>query len=202
MTSGLDPFQAPGEPFTQFEIWFEQAQASAIYATRAMTLATISATGHPSARVVLLVAYGPHGFAFCTDDRSPKAADLAHTPFAALVFHWAELERQVRVEGQVEIIPDEEADLHFAKRAPAAQVAAHLGPQSAPVPSRADLEQALLDQLNALPAGPIPRPSHYIGYRLRPTMVEFWQGRTDRLHDRVRYSIRPDLTWRLDRLAP
>jgi pyridoxamine 5'-phosphate oxidase len=152
--------------------------------------------------MILLAGFDTRGFAFCTDARSPKAAGLARVPFAALVFHWAELERQVRAEGEVEPIPAAEADAYFALRAPAAQVAARLGPQSSPVASRAVLEQALLHQLDALPAAPLPRPDHYIGFRLRPTLVEFWQGRTDRLHDRVRYTLQPDRAWRLDRLAP
>jgi len=202
MSTGLDPAQAARDPMTQFADWLAEAQSAGLYATRAMTLATVNALGRPAARMVLLAGHNAGGFAFCTDDRSPKAADLTRSPFAALVFHWAELERQVRAEGEVEPIPAEETDRYFAARAPAAQVAAHLGPQSAPAPSRAILEQALLDRLNALPAGPVPRPAHYAGYRLRPSVVEFWQGRTDRLHDRVRYSLLPDLSWRLDRLAP
>ena len=203
MSTGLDPAQAARDPMTQFAAWLNEAQSAGLYATRAMTVATVNALGRPMARMVLLAGHDTRGFAFCTDDRSPKAAGLALSPFAALVFHWAELERQVRAEGDVEPIPADEANQYFAARAPAAQVAAHLGPQSAPVPGRAALEQALLDQLNALPAGHIPRPAHYVGYRLRPTVVEFWQGRTDRLHDRVRYTLQPDTnSWRLDRLAP
>ena len=202
MSTGLDPAQAARDPMTQFAAWLAEAQSASVYATRAMTLATVNALDRPTARMVLLAGHDARGFAFCTNDRSPKAADLSRSPFAALVFHWAEMERQVRAEGEVEPVPADETDQYFAARAPAAQVAAHLGPQSAPVPSRAALEQALLDQLNTLPAGPVARPAHYIGYRLRPTVVEFWQGRTDRLHDRVRYTLQPDLTWRLDRLAP
>lgn len=203
MTSGFDPAQAAREPMAQFEAWFDEAQSAGLYATRAMTLATVTALGHPSARMILLAGFDSRGFAFCTDDRSPKAADLARLPVAAIVFHWAELERQVRAEGDVEPIPAAEADSYFALRAPSAQIAAHLGPQSAPVAGRAELEQALLDKLHAQPATPILRPAHYTGYRLRPTVVEFWQGRTDRLHDRVRYTLQPTTaSWRLDRLAP
>jgi pyridoxamine 5'-phosphate oxidase len=199
----MPPLSSARDPLVQFALWFAEARSAGVRDPRVMTLATLNAAGRPSARLVLLAAAGPQGFIFCTDNRSPKASDLARSPWAAVVFHWAELERQVRAEGRVESIPESETDAYFALRAPASQIAAHLGPQSAPVPSRAELEQALLDQLNRLPAAPIPRPAHYAGYQLRPTMVEFWQGRADRLHDRVRYTYQPDLaTWRLDLLAP
>jgi len=202
MSSGFDPAQAARDPMTQFDAWFAQTQQADLFAARAMTLATLNAGGRPSARTVLLVDHNASGFAFCTDDRSPKAADLARLPWAALVFHWPELERQIRIEGEVERLPDAEADAYFANRAWAAQIAAWAGTQSAVIAGRAGLEQALLEQIAAHGAGSVPRPPHYGAYLLRPAMVEFWQGRTDRLHDRVRYLQQPDQTWRLDRLAP
>jgi pyridoxamine 5'-phosphate oxidase len=202
MSLGLDPAHAAREPLDQFAAWFAEAQSAGLYATRAMTLATVNPAGQPSARMILLAGFDARGFAFCTDDRSPKARDLARQPHAALVFHWAELERQVRAEGRVEPVPDDEADLYFAHRAWAAQVAAWAGEQSAVIPTRAGLEQALLDHMTRHAHGPVPRPPHYLGFRLRPSVVEFWQGRTDRLHDRVRYTQQHGAGWLIERLAP
>lgn len=202
MERGLDPAQAARDPLDQFAAWFAEAQSAGLYATRAMTLATVNPMGHPTARMILLAGFDARGFAFCTDDRSPKARDLARQPHAALVFHWAELERQVRAEGRVEPVPGDEADSYFANRAWAAQVAAWAGEQSAVLADRAGLEQALLDHMARHPHGAVPRPPHYAGFRLRPSVIEFWQGRTDRLHDRVRYMRQDSLGWLIERLAP
>jgi pyridoxamine 5'-phosphate oxidase len=189
-------------PIEQFAAWLAEAQAAGVHGPRAMLLATVDAAGHPTARVVMLAAHDARGLAFATDQRSPKADDLRHTPYAAAVFHWNELERQVRFEGAVEPASAAEADAYFNNRAADARLGSWVGPQSAAVPDRAALEEQLLAVLQQHPAGErIPRPPDYVGYWLVPERVEFWQGRADRLHDRLRY-VRAGEGWRVERLAP
>jgi len=202
MARGFDLRDAARHPLDQFAAWLAQVQAAGVYGPRAMLLATVNALGHPTARVVMLAACDRRGLAFATDRRSPKAIDLNHQPWAAAVFHWPEVERQVRVEGPVSLVPDAEADIYFANRAVEARLASWVGPQSAAVPDRAGLEQQLLQVLSEHPTAAIPRPPDYIGYRLAPERVEFWQGRTDRLHDRLLYQRDGATGWALSRLVP
>jgi pyridoxamine 5'-phosphate oxidase len=149
----------------------------------------------------MLAAHDARGLAFATDRRSPKAADLRQHPHAAAVFHWNEIERQVRFEGAVAPASDAEADAYFNNRAVDARLGSWVGPQSAAVPDRAALEAQLLDAFTQHPGSTIPRPLNYVGYRLVPERVEFWQGRTDRLHDRLRY-VSAGEGWRVERLTP
>jgi len=202
MAAGFDLAQAAAEPVAQFRAWLEQAEAAGVFGPRAMTLATVNAAGRPTARLVMLADYDAGGFVFCTDEGSPKAQDLALTPWAALVFNWGEVERQVRVEGRVTEIPDDEADGYFARRASAARLAAWAGRQSRVIPNRAGLEEHLIEALARYENQDIPRPAYYAGYRVAPALVEFWQGRTDRLHDRISYRQVEGGGWLIERLAP
>ncbi len=202
MARGFDVRDAAREPLDQFAAWLAEVQAAGVFGPRAMLLATVNATGHPTARVVMLAAHDARGLAFATDRRSPKADDLARQPWAAAVFHWAQVERQVRFEGPVTPATEAESDAFFAKRAVEARLASWVGPQSAAVADRATLEQQLLAALADHATGDVPRPPNYVGYWLTPERVEFWQGRSDRLHDRVRYTRHSAGGWTLERLTP
>jgi len=194
----LDP-----DPIVQFNRWLAEA-AAVLEEPNAMTLATAGADGRPSARMVLLRAAAPAGFDFYSNHRSRKGLELAERPWAALVFHWPPLQRQVRVEGPVVLVPDEEADRYFAQRPRESQLGAWASPQSQAVPDRAWLEGRLADTAHRFQDAAVPRPPHWGGYRLRPEAIEFWQGRPGRLHDRLRYRQDPPASggWRIERLAP
>lgn len=194
--------QADSDPLTTFAAWFAEAKAAGVYEPNAMTLATADANGRPSARVVLLKGLDARGFCFYTNYASRKGRELAENPWAALVFWWGPLERQVRVEGQVEKLSAAESDAYFRSRPRGAQLGAWASPQSQVIAGRRVLEEQL-QALEAQYAGQEPsRPSHWGGYRLVPTAIEFWQGGPNRLHDRLHYSRQEDGTWRLVRLAP
>ncbi|MCC7358315.1 MAG: pyridoxamine 5'-phosphate oxidase [Anaerolineales bacterium] len=197
---GFDVADAAPEPMDQFAAWLAEVQAAGVFGPRAMLLATADAENRPHARVVMLAGHDRRGPAFATDQRSPKAHDLAAQPWAAAVFLWGEVERQVRFEGPVTRTSKAEADAYFTNRAVGARLATWVGPQSAVVDDRAALEAQLLRTLQEQPS-PVPRPPDYVGYRLTPEVVEFWQGRSDRLHDRVRYR-RAGGGWLLERLSP
>lgn len=196
---GLSEAEAEPDPFRQFALWFEQARP-AVVEPNAMTLATAAPDGTPSARVVLLKGCSSEGFTFFTSYDGRKAAELDDNPRAALLFYWAELERQVRVEGSVGRTTAEESAEYFAKRPRGSQLGAWASSQSAVVAGRADLE-AELARVTARFPGEVPCPPFWGGYRLRPTSMEFWQGRPDRLHDRLRYRL-GDGRWVLERLSP
>lgn len=192
----LDP-----DPFEQFERWLGEARQAEQPEPAAMALATARPDGAPSARMVILRGFDTRGFVFYTDSASPKAADLAANPRAALVFHWAALERQVRVEGAVGKVSGEESDHFFASRPHGAQLAAWISPQSQVVADRAELEACIREIERRYPDR-IPRPPFWGGYRLDPAHFEFWQGCPDRLHDRFRYRREANGRWLLERLAP
>ena len=180
-----------------------EAEAAKIPEPNAMTLATATPEGSPSARIVLLKAFDERGFVFFTDYRSRKGAELEANPRAALVFYWAELERQVRIEGEVSIVAPAESDAYYASRPRPSRVGAWASPQSRVIPDRGWLEREYnaVQQRFAGDPDSIPRPPHWGGYRLLPSTFEFWQGRQSRLHDRIRYRLE-DASWRVERLAP
>lgn len=189
------------DPLSQFKRWFDEAVTAKLPEPNAMTLATVDATGQPSARIVLLKGIDDRGFTFFTNYESRKGLDLAANPRAALLFHWVQLERQVRVEGYVEKVSDDESDAYFASRPLGSRVGAWASEQSREVPGRDVLEQRELEYRSKFGENP-PRPPHWGGYRLVPTALEFWQGRPSRLHDRIAYRVQPDGSWQIVRLSP
>ncbi len=198
--SDLDP-----DPFLQFANWFEQALAlrERLVEPTAMTLATASAEGVPSARMVLLKGFDERGFVFYTNYASAKARDLAENPRAALVLYWAPLERQVRLAGTVARVTPEESRAYFDSRPRAARLGAWASRQSAVIPDRASLEAEFAETANRFAADElIPLPLHWGGFRLTPHSFEFWQARPGRLHDRLRYTWHADGAWQIERLSP
>jgi len=201
-TAVLDADAADPDPIRQFESWYREAHATPMREPTAMTLATASPDGRPSARIVLLKAADERGFAFFTNYQSRKGGELEHNPWAALVFHWPDLVRQVRVEGRVAKVSDEESDAYFKTRPRGSQLGAWASEQSRAIKSRADLERRVQAVEATYEDREIPRPPHWGGLRLVPVGIEFWQGRLDRLHDRVLYSRADDGGWTRERLSP
>jgi len=199
--SRLEPRDLAPDPLTQFARWLEEALRSALPEPNAMTVATVSAEGHPSARVVLLKGVGAGGFSFYTNCESRKAREIEANPHVALVFNWLELERQVRVEGKAHKLPREASEAYFKSRPYGSQLGAWASPQSRVIPSREVLEERLEVMKATYPEGEVPLPPFWGGYRVTPQAVEFWQGRPSRLHDRFLYT-RDGEAWRLERLAP
>lgn len=189
------------DPFLQFRAWFDQALASGIHEPNAMTLATCTPDGTPSARIVLLKGLDARGFTFFTNYESRKGRELAANPRAALVIFWPELERQIRIDGRVERVSDAESDEYHASRPRGSQLGAWTSWQSEVIASREILEKRLAEYLKQFGDGPIPRPPHWGGYRLVPDVIEFWQGRPSRLHDRLRYR-KIESGWVIERLSP
>jgi len=190
------------DPIRQFLSWFEEASQSGVAESNGMTLATATPDGRPSARVVLLRGVDDRGFAFFTNYESRKARELEANPYAALVFFWHELERQIRVEGRVERVAGSESDQYFQSRPIGARIGAWASPQSQVVPGREVLESRFGELESQYPEGEIPRPANWGGYRLIPDSIEFWQGRPNRLHDRLRYTKREQGGWLIERMAP
>ena len=198
----LSETEVDSDPIRQFLRWFNECLAATAHEPNAMTLATCDADGTPSARVVLLKGVDSAGFVFYTNYLSQKARELEQNPRAALVFWWPELERQVRVEGQISKTTDAEADAYFASRPRDSQIGSAASPQSEVIASRQVLEDRARALREQFPAGNIPRPPHWGGYRLLPRRLEFWQGRLSRLHDRIEYVRDPASRWIIRRLAP
>jgi len=200
MRAGLHEKDLAPDPFAQFGNWFDEALQSGIALPNAMTLATATKKGRPSARAVLLKGFDAHGFVFYTHYGSRKGRELEQNPQAMLLFCWEELERQVGIEGRVEQVSAAESDRYFASRPLGARLSAIVSPQSETVAGREDLETRLEEAAKRWRDAP-PRPLHWGGYRLAPDRFEFWQGRRDRLHDRLCYR-RSGGAWKIERLAP
>ena len=200
MRCGLSEAQADADPLRQFERWFEDALRAGVPLPNAMTLATVSAAGAPSARIVLLKGVESGGFVFYTNYLSRKARELEGRAAACLLFLWSDLERQVRIDGAVRKVTAEESDAYYASRPLGARLSAWASAQSAPVVSRKELESAM-EAVRTRHGDNPPRPPHWGGYRVEPREIEFWQGRSDRLHDRLVYR-RDGGSWKIERLSP
>jgi pyridoxamine 5'-phosphate oxidase len=197
----LDEADLDRDPIRQFEKWFAQAIKAQLPEPNAMTLATVDSRGHPSARIVLIKGVDPRGFVFFTNYESRKGREIADNPRASLLFHWIELERQVRIEGRVEMTSATESDAYYASRPLESRIGAWASAQSQEIESRAALEareREIIAQYGEHP----PRPPHWGGYRVVPDTMEFWQGRPSRLHDRMRYTRDGSGAWRIARLSP
>jgi pyridoxamine 5'-phosphate oxidase len=197
----LDESEVDPDPLAQFRKWFDDARRAKLLEPNAMTLATAAPDGAPSARIVLLKGADELGFAFYTDYRSQKGRELEHNPRAAVVFYWGELERQVRISGTVSRVGREESEAYFRTRPRGSRLGAWASEQSAVLPGRAALEARVRELAARHPDDDVPLPPHWGGYRVRPATIEFWQGRENRLHDRVRY-VREGDRWRIERLSP
>lgn len=202
MLRGLSEDDAGPDPIVQFRAWLDAAIAAGHPEPTAMTVATATSDGVPSARMTLLKGLDSRGFVFYSNYESRKGRELTANPRAALVFFWVLLERQARVEGRVERVTPAESDTYFHSRPAGSQVASAASPQSQPIASRAVVEQLFAATEAQYAGGEIPRPAHWGGYRVIPDAIEFWQGRQYRLHDRLRYTRQPDSSWRIERLAP
>jgi len=189
------------DPIKQFQLWWNEAIKSNIEEPNAMTLATCGKNGKPSARIVLLKGLNPEGFIFFTNYESRKGNDLKENPNASLVFFWKELERQVRIEGSVKKLSKKESDEYFVLRPELSRIGAWSSPQSQVIKSRESLEEMFEKYTHLFTDGTILRPPHWGGYIVKPILVEFWQGRTNRLHDRLQYTLSND-EWKIERLAP
>jgi pyridoxamine 5'-phosphate oxidase len=190
------------DPIRQFARWFDEATSAQIPEPHAMTLATCTSDGRPSARIVLLRGFDERGFAFFTNYESRKAREIETNPWAAVVFFWHDMERQVRIEGRVERVSVEESDEYFHSRPASSRIGAWASPQSQVIASRQELEKRCGELENRFAEGTIPRPHNWGGYRLKPESIEFWQGRPSRLHDRLRYARNANEGWLIERLAP
>jgi pyridoxamine 5'-phosphate oxidase len=198
---GLSEETAGPDPLALFAEWYEDAKRSGIYLPEAMTLATASKDGRPSARLMLLKGFDERGLRFFTNYESRKGDDLKDNPRAALVFHWSRLQRQVRVEGEVEKLPELESQEYFATRPRGSQLGAWASEQSSPVADRRLLEEAFREHEARYEGSDVPLPPFWGGYRVIPEAIEFWQGRANRLHDRLRYTLGED-GWTVARLSP
>lgn len=189
-------------PVQQFQKWWDQAISSELLEPNAMTLATSSTDGLPSARIVLLKGFDKRGFVFYTNYESFKAMQLEENPKACLVFHWKELERQVRIMGVVEKVATSESDEYYVSRPIGSRIGAWTSPQSKVIPNREWLEAEFDKRKTEFGNGEVPRPPFWGGYLVRPVIVEFWQGRFSRLHDRIQYTLEKNGAWKTERLAP
>jgi pyridoxamine 5'-phosphate oxidase len=198
----LQEDEVADDPFKQFGSWWDEAFKSEIDEVNAMTLATADQDGMPSARIVLLKAFDEKGFVFFTNYNSQKGIQLTQNNRACLVFFWKELERQVRISGFAEKISTEENIAYFNSRPDGSKIGAWASPQSLVVAGKAWLKETFDYYMERFKHGEIPKPPHWGGYRVTPVKIEFWQGRPNRLHDRIQYTKQPDGTWKIERLAP
>ncbi|WGF88740.1 pyridoxamine 5'-phosphate oxidase [Marinivivus vitaminiproducens] len=200
--AGLDEAEVDRDPFRQFDLWFDQAREAGLIEPNAMALASADPVGRPSVRMVLLKGADERGFVFYSNFESRKGRELALNPHAALLFWWDRLQRQIRIEGEVAVVAEDEADAYFASRPYGSQIGAWASAQSSVVPDRRVLEDRARHLERTHAEGRVPRPSFWGGYRLVPTRFEFWQGRTSRLHDRLVYRSRDGNDWTIERLSP
>ena len=193
----------PTDPIAACDSWFEEARARCtVPNSHAMALSTVDAEGRPSCRMVLRKGFDARGPVFYTNRESRKGVELDASQCASLLFFWDELERQIRIEGPIEVVSDEEADAYFASRPRGSQIGAWASDQSRACPDRATMEARLKEVESRYEGQPVPRPPHWIGYRVRPRSIEFWQGGEFRIHDRVVYTAQEDGSWSTERLWP
>jgi pyridoxamine 5'-phosphate oxidase len=200
--ASLDEASTASNPMDQFEQWWEEAIQSNIDEVNAFTLSTIGLNGAPQARVVLLKGFTPSGFIFYTNYESNKGKEIEANPNVAMNFFWKELERQVRITGTIKKVSTEDSEKYFHSRPIGSQVGAWSSPQSQVIPDRTYLENLMNENLEKYKEGNVPLPPHWGGYIIHPTNIEFWQGRSSRLHDRLHYSLQADHSWTKVRLAP
>jgi pyridoxamine 5'-phosphate oxidase len=199
--AGLTEADADPDPIEQFRKWFDEALAADLHEPNAMTLATAAPDGRPSARVVLLKGYDERGFVFYTSYEGRKSRELEENPRCALVFYWSELERQIRIEGRAGRVSEEESDAYYGSRPRGSRLSAWVSAQSRPVEDRGALEKRLWELEAEYEGREIPRPPFWGGYRVEPEAIEFWQGRENRMHDRLLYRLSGG-GWRMQRLQP
>ena len=199
--AGLTESEVDPDPFRQFEIWMAQAMLSELLEPNAMTLATADSSGQPNARTVLLKSFDRDGFVFYTNYQSRKSREIAENERVCLLFYWGPLERQVRISGTVARVPEAESDEYFRSRPVGHQLGAWVSNQSAIIAGREVLEASLAEATKRFEPGPVPRPPHWGGFRVKPHGFEFWQGRQNRLHDRLEY-VPSNGSWAVRRLAP
>ncbi len=198
----LNESEVNPNPLIQFESWFKEAVEAQVLSPNTMVVSTASKDAKPSARVMLLRNFNENGFVFYTNYHSKKAVSMDHNPYAALTFFWAELERQVRIEGVIEKQDDRESDEYFSQRPDGSKLGAWSSVQSAVIDSRASLEETFHNMKNKFKDLPIPRPAFWGGYNLKPYSFEFWQGRPSRMHDRIAYVLPENGNWKIERLSP
>lgn len=199
--SEFDETTVTHDPMELFEEWLQNAIKEEVPEPTAMTLATSTFEGKPSARIVLLKSVSKDGFSFFTNYESRKAKNILQNPYGALVFYWPEMERQIRIEGKILKVTDKESDSYFRTRPEGSKLGAWASPQSAVIPNRRYLEELMADFKEEFSGKVVKRPHNWGGYRLEPTLIEFWQGRNNRLHDRIQYR-KENQSWTIERLAP
>jgi pyridoxamine 5'-phosphate oxidase len=199
---GITESDLKSNPIDQFESWFNEAVENKLMEPNVMHLSTALPDGKPSGRVLLLKGFDERGFIFYTNYESRKAAELAQNNFAAMTFLWLELYKQVRIEGKVRPVSPAESDAYFKSRPRGSQIGAWVSAQSKPIAGRIELEKKMAEVEKQFQGQPVPRPDNWGGYCLSPVLMEFWQGRANRLHDRILYTLEQDNIWTKQRLSP